>query len=288
MFSDKNIILFGLVLDAESNITPMGSLYDALEYFMFIYKHNKDVHLIFNIIKINRYVKDVKIESIKNEIVKIINGKYDISDYSFMGNVHVLNLKDLFFKNKPNIVMTVDLTMPFGFKNFMCRAKEVIIIPEYTTSMYYYKSKKNKVTYFTEMSFCYSDVPYKMKIDFESHKKIDKFDNKLYVNYPKYDAKNRPEVLDFACDIGKELLIKEDRYFYDLHERFDEYVYFQSDRWFDPHPRLFHECKLYNKPYHYKSIGVKDGSYYRYKDSLAENLSDRQLTKDDIIVKMMS
>ena len=297
MFNDKNVILFGLCVGPNNSITPMGSLYDALEYFMQIYEVNPDIRLLFYIIRTKGilggvrendfaiYSQDLMFDQLRH----IIDGKYDITDYSFMENIHIVNFKKLFLGNKMNKVMTIDLITPHWMKHFMCRANECIILPEWTDERYYYTSKVTKVTYYTEMHFCHSDVPYRMKMAFDKFKKIDSYGDKLYVNYPRLKIEDNPQAVEFIKNSGKEQLVKDDHFFYDLHERFDEYAYFKSEDWYDPHPRLFHECKWYDKAYRYfNPQGVQDGSYHRYHDSLTESIDDRMLTKDDIIVKLMA
>lgn len=313
-FTDKNVIIFGLVFDSKHDIVPMGSLYDSLEYFMKIYENNNDIRLLFYIIPtgglfdqvmfrkkqhgvkpvdyVDFKVSHINIDLIKKQLLNIIDGKYIIDDYFFMDNIHLITLTKFFIRNNPNKILTIDLSTPRKFKLFLARAKtEILIIPEWTDPVeYFYQSEVNKVTYYTEMPFCHCDVPYRMKFDFERYKPLDDdIPEKIYINYPKmtypYDNERVNTVIS---NFGKEVLIKEDQFLYDLHNHFYEYVYFQSDKWFDPHPKLFHECKYYNKPYYYYNWKhVKDGSYYRYRSSLTDNLSDLQLTKDDIIVKRM-
>lgn len=296
-FDGINAIIFGLVIDMNDNIVPMGSLYDSLEYLMKIYETNKDIHLIFHLLsREGRRSHDFlmnsnanNLEKIKDKIRLILDGKYLIDDYGFIDNIHIVDLKKLFWNNHLNKILTIDLSTPRNFKRFIARANEIFIIPELTKPTHFYQSKVNKVTYFTEMPFCHCDVEYKMKFDFDRLKPIDSFQEKLYVNYPKLNINDDQRILNEIQKINKPLLIKENQFLYDLHNHFDEYVYFQSNAWFDPHPKLFHECKYYNKPYHYFNWrGVKDGAYYRYYDSLTENLNDRQINKDDIIVQRMS
>jgi len=311
-FDDKNIIIFGLVFDCAHNIIPMGSLYDSIEYFLEIREQNPDVQLLFYIIPTsklffqsldknkqhvgNSYVDfsipAITLLTIKDQLRNIIDGKYLIDDYSFMDNIHLIELTKLFLRNNPNKILTLDLSTPRKFKMFLARAQtEVLIVPEWTKNEYYYQSKINNVNYYTEMPFCKCDVPYKMKFAFKRLRSIPKeLPNKLYINYPQMSFPfTDPQINGIINNYNKEVLIKEGNFFFDLHERFNEYIYFQSVKWFDPHPKLFHECKFYGKPYHYYNLNnVKDGSYYRYRDSLTESISERELTKDDVIVQKMS
>lgn len=275
----------------------MGSLYDSLEYFIKIYENNKDVHLVFHLLSRGGVINDKEMykrnhknpEKIFSQIKKILDGKYFIDDYSFFDNIHIVDLYRFFFTTQLNKILTIDLATPGKFKNFIANGKEILIIPEWTSYQYFYQSKVNKVTYYTEMPFCHCDVPYRMKFDFERCKPVDTFKDKLYINYPQLNPFKVLKISDEINKVNKEILVKEDNFFYDLHFHFNEYMYFQSDAWFDPHPKLFHECKYYNKPYHYFNWkNVKDGAYYRYHMSLDDKLSDLQLTNDDIIIKKMS
>jgi len=295
-FNDKNAIIFGMSLTPQTyDIVPMGSLYDSLEYFMKIYETNKDVQLLFHITihydGITNIFKQMNgnFESLYKQLKKIIDGKYYVDDYSFFDNIHFVDLKHLFVNNQLNKILTIDLLTPSIFKKFIARGKEILIIPEWTYPKYFYQSNVNKVTYYTEMPFCYCDVQYRMKFDFERLKPVDSFANKLYINYPYRDWKESALIMNKVEEIKKPLLIKEEQFLYDLHFHFDEYMYFQSSSWFDPHPKLFHECKFYNKPYHYFNWkNVKDGAYYRYYMSLEDNLKELQLDKNDIIIRKMS
>ena len=66
---------------------------------------------------------------------------------------------------------------------------------------------------------------------------------------------------------------------------FDRYLYVHDGEYFDPRPRLFHECVHYGKEISYcNALGVMDGSWYRYNDAV-RGLSDRCLTEDDVVIK---
>jgi len=296
-FDGDNAVIFGLVIDHKCNIIPMGSLYDSIEYFLNIYDVNNDIKLLFHLIPNDGFIErnktykrfEKEVTNILKKIRDIIEIRYYTSDFSFFDNIHIVDIKQLFLNNKFNKILTIDMSTPQTFKSFIARANEIIIIPELTKYQYFYKSNRNKVTYYTEMPFCYCDVPYRIKFDFERTKSIDNFDNKLYVNYPKLNPYDDIDVKNKIEKINKDVLIKEDNFFYDLHKHFNEYMYIKSLMWFDPHPKLFHECKYYNKEYHYfNRYNIKDGSYYRYNWSLTDKLKDLQLNKDDIIIRMMS
>ena len=282
-FHGKNVIIFSICCD-KNGIVLMGSLFDSLEYFVKIYESNPEILLLLNPIYIQSQSTE---QSILQQLTELINARYCFSDKSFLNNIHFIDIKRLFFDYVFNKILVMDLATPERFIKYYIRAKEIIILPEWTDKKHLYQSVHNKVTYYTEMPFCYCNVPYKMKFLFEQYKQFDEFDDALYINYPKLNYKDDREKLQIINKYKKPVMVKDEKVHYDLHKRFNEYVYFQSPLWFDPHPKLFHENKFYKKPYKYYNNNVKDGSYYRYHDSINEKLSDRELSKDDIIVKEM-
>jgi len=296
IYDDKNAVIFGVSLTPRDlEIVPMGSLYDSLEYFMKIYEYNKDVFLLLHLSIHYDGITDIfkqlngKFDFIYKQLKVIIKSKYNISDYSFFNNIHIVDLKKVFWTNHLRKILTLDLMSPRFFNEFIARAKDgVFIVSELTSPEYFYKSKINQVTYYSEMPFCYSDIDYRLKYDFEKWKPINSFKKQLYINYPKQDPFKNPKIKDIINSFNKSVLIKEKQFLYDLHKHFDEYLYFQSNKWFDTHPKLFHECKYYNKPYHYYNWkGIKDGAYYRYKYSLDDDLKKLQLSKNDPIIQRM-
>lgn len=280
-YNGKNVIIFSIVTEANDEIKMMGSLFDSIEYYAEILKYNPDVHLLLAPFHTCNH------EKVLNQLKDIIDQRYNY-DFDLMKNIGFINLKNNFLKYHFNNVVTFDLGSPRQFKKFFVRANNVFIVSELTSDDYFYKSKINKVTYFSEMPFCYSDVPYKMKMAFQHFKHFDSFKNNLYINYPKADYLEDEKITNVVNFYNKPILVKDAKPLYDLHKHFDEYIYFQSDAWFDTHPRLFHESKFYKKSYmYYNYSNVKDGAYYRYYDSIQEPLKMRELTKDDEIVQRM-
>ena len=278
-----NVILYNLLYERDE-IVPTGSLYDTLEYFMEIYEHNKDVKLLINLLPFN---KRVPLEHVLSELQEIVFEKYDISNDDFLNNIELFDFRKVFIEHEFEKVLTLDLVSPKFMKQYMIRAKEILIVPELMDSEHTYLSKHNNVEYFAEMPFCHG-TPYKMKMAFSKFRKQDQFLGNLYVNYPKGDWTRNDYASEIVNQFDMHMLTKGNKFYKNLHYHFSHYVYFKTLYWHDPHPRLFHECKFYEKPYWYynESCGM-DGSYYRFEDSIEEPLSSRELTKDDEIVQRM-
>ena len=66
---------------------------------------------------------------------------------------------------------------------------------------------------------------------------------------------------------------------------FNHYIYYQNLVFFDNHPRIFLECAYYGKTMEYFNKGLKDGSYYRWKDYQEYGLKGRQFSKDDEVIR---
>jgi len=291
-----NALIFSLCHFGE-DIKLMGSLFDAIEYFLIIQQFNKDFKILLSPFYVGAYKQEFKRNSnlslndhLLSEVFKIINARYIIDDPSCFDNIEIIDLNKLILTHDFNKVLLLDMATPKKLKKSFIRAKEVHIITELTTEEYFYTSKHNKVVYHTEMPFCYSDIPYTIKFAFDLYKPINKFKESLYVNYPKKDPLKEEQIKELVLSFNKPLFSKNyQENFYNLHELFNEYVYIKSDAWFDTHPRLFHECKFYGKPFYYHNfLNVKDGSYYRYYAAKEESWKDRNLDKNDTIVKIMS
>lgn len=282
-----------------TNYVPklVGSLFDAIEYYLIIREYNKDFKLFISPF----YVGENKLlhkknnpigtcESIiLNTIKDIVDAKYDVNDDTYLDNIEIIDLNKIILTHSFDKLLLLDMATPRKIKKSFVRAKEVHILTEKTTEEYFYTSKHNKVIYHTEMPFCYSDISYNMKFAYDLFKPINNFKNTLYVNYAKKDYKLEPELVELVNSYNKPIFEKiYGQNHYNLHELFDEYVYIKSDRWFDTHPRLFHECKFYGKQFYYHNfLNIKDGSYYRYHAAKEESWKERNLTKNDSIVMEM-
>lgn len=152
-------------------------------------------------------------------------------------------------------------------------------------------------------------TPYYQKINFSIFKKYDSFENNAFITFvskgiidykilveeifPLIKTKNKLLISlkedqykqlsqEYKNDNKLEFLLKHPK---DFHSLFDTYIYYHAG-YFDPHPRLFHECIFYNKKIIYiNKENIKDGGYFRYKDAMENGLKNVWLDENDEIVK---
>jgi hypothetical protein len=277
----SNAILYYAWGSAMMAIT--GSLINAFEYFIAAYEHNKDIKLMC--------LKSTK--SAIELMISVMKNRYDLSGLDgFEKNIMPVSWKDLIRTEFDNLLVLdfVTISKTRGF----IRAKNLIVISEKHTEdpEYFYRKDLYNVTYYGEMPFHYKDIDYRMKMLFNRYKPLKKVKEGIYINSPqtnnatfKYDTK-------FLKELNlpkKPVILKSCDHLDNLFEQFDTYVYYHSNRWFDPHPRLFVECAFYNKDIYYiNNYGIKDGSYYRYKDVKENGVKDRTLNRDDEIIRMLA
>jgi hypothetical protein len=138
------------------------------------------------------------------------------------------------------------------------------------------------------MPFHYKDHDYRMKCLFDRYRKLGEVKKGTYVNSP------RNSNFDFlhnlvGFNIPLPFIVKsKTKHEENLFEKFTHYLYYHADKWFDPHPRLFLECKFYGKKIFYiNPKQIKDGSWFRYKDIEENGLHERTLNKDDEIIRQL-
>ncbi len=279
---DKNIIL-----SIPCNVT--GSLFDAIEYYIFSIINDYPVYLVFLItscltmdmrsfiedILITRYnLSDVEIDKIKKNIIYISRTSFTVL------------LIDIYI----NKLFIFDLVAALYLKSkLFLKFRKLFYITEITDEQYDITSKYKDIIYVTEMPFCKVTVQYKLKFFFDIYRKFNKFDNCLYVNYP---GGKIEEVKDIVTKYSKNILEKDhqtNEKTFQIHKFFDKYLYIKSPYWFDTHPRLFHESMFYGKNIYYENkLNIKDGSWYRYYDLMENGLTDRTLSKEDYLIRELS
>lgn len=273
-----NAILYYAYGSTEMTIT--GSLVNAFEYFISMYEHNKDVKLMC-------------LKSSQNAInlmLSVMKDRYDLTGVEgFENNVIPVSWKDLIWTQFDNLLVLDFITI--SKSKGLIRAKNLIVISEKHTDDpdYFYRKDLYNVTYYGEMPFHYKDIPYRMKMLFTRYKPLEKVREAIYINSPQLNNSTFDYNTSFIKDLNlpnKPIILKSSKHLGSLFEQFDTYVYYHANKWFDPHPRLFVECTYYDKEIHYiNNHGIKDGSYYRYRDVKENGIKDRTLSKDDEIVR---
>lgn len=267
--------MYCLISYGLGNAVMTGALIDTFEYFFKIYEENKEFKLIF----INCT------DEVWSYLQNMLEDRYVLDGIEdFEKNVTRLEIKNL-IRMKFEKVLLVDFNTIKKLKGLIS-SKEVVVITEGLTyvSDYFLTKNISNAIYYTEMPFEYGDVNYRMKFLFDRFKPLKNVKEGIYVNSPFNKDKTFISKLNLP---NKPIIFKERRHLQNLFEQFDTYVYYHADKWFDPHPRLFHECYFYGKEIMYfNHPGVLDGSYYRYCDLKETGLNDRFLTKDDKVVKL--
>jgi hypothetical protein len=252
-----------------------GALIDTFEYFLQIYELNKEFKLFL-----------LNCDEITYErFIHIIRDRYNLTGVEdFERNIVRIPLGH-FLRFKFKKVLALDFVTVNKTRGIL-QADEVIIICESfsTNKEYVYNKNLYNATYYAEMPFEYKDKEYRMKFLFNRFKPLKEVKEGIYVNSPFNIDYSFLKNLDLP---KKPIIYKERLHLEKMFEQFDTYLYYHANKWFDPHPRLFHECFFYGKEIMYfNNYEIKDGSYYRYKDLLENGLEKRILSKDDEIVQL--
>jgi len=175
-------------------------------------------------------------------------------------SIHKYTRRDLLANySKWDKVLLVDYSS-IGYVKGLLDA-EILVISNTATKLI-------KGTYYSEMPFFYGR-PYTIKFAFSFYKKLSSVKVRSLSVY-----------LKGAGGYG---------FRPNFFESFDTYNYVvQQGRW-DAQPRLLLEAAFYNKKITYANPSdLKDGSYYRYKDLIANGLTNRYLDSTDEIIKTLS
>ena len=166
-------------------------------------------------------------------------------------------------------------------------AKELIVIQEKRTHLVEYtfdEINSKDITLYGEMPWQVKDIQYRMKMLFHRFKVLKGADYALYVNSPRNKDYSFLKKLDIPPN--KHIIYKSRTHLDNMFEQFDTYLYYHTNTWFDPTPRLFHECLFYNKTVMYKNPhNIVDGSSIRYRDMNNMGLQGRILNKNDEVVR---
>lgn len=266
----KNVVLFYIYKPLE--IT--GSTINAIEYFLAIFEHNQDIKLV--LVNGDEVARDM--------FINLAESRYDIDDLDYKDSIICLSkikMARLIFDK----VLVLDFETIKETRDLL-HVKELIVIQEKHTDKEKYtfdKINSKKITLYGEMPWQVKDIQYRMKMLFHRFKMLKKVEEAIYVNSPRNSDYSFLKNLNLP---DKPIIHKSRIHLDNMFEYFDIYLYYHANTWFDPHPRLFHECLFYNKTIIYENPNrIPDGSFYRYLDIQERGLQGRILNKNDEVVK---
>jgi len=251
-----------------------GSLINCFEYYIALKEYGIPIKLLL----LNCS------EKTKNIFIDVFENRYILNDLNWKDDIECMYKHFSIIKNEFDNVLVIDYSTINKTKGIL-KSNKIIVISELYTDKpeYMYDKKLQNVIYYGEMPFVYKDHQYKMKMLFHRFKPLLKVDKALYVNSPNSKDYSFIDKLGIFSD---NIIYKSPNHLYNIFERFDTYLYYHANKWFDPHPKLFHECYYYNKKIIYiNEHGVLDGSYFRYTDLKKNGLKNRFFTKDDEIIR---
>jgi hypothetical protein len=252
-----------------------GSIIDAFEYYFAILEHNEDAKLF--LIDFNNEFTDY--------LISIMEERYYLDDLNWKKNIVRIKRANIVAYNFKRCLI-VDYSTINRLRGLL-KVEQLDIISELFTenTQYFMSPELYNVTYYGEMPFVYKDKDYRMKMLFDRFKPLSQVKRGFYVHAPEHQNPEELKTeLDFPYDAP--IFFKREKHMENLFEHFDMYIYYHSNNYFDPHPRLPLECMFYEKRIKYiNKFNVKDGSYYRFNDMQANGISNRTLNKDDEIVR---
>jgi len=253
----------------------VGSLFNAFEYFMKAYELDKEVKLIF----VCGSKEDIEY------YMSIFENRYDLSGLDdIRSNIITIKKRTSIVRHKFETVLVVDYSTINMTRGLFLPNKIVVISEKYTENPdFFYRKDFYNVIYYGEMPFHYRDINYRMKFLFERYKPLSSVEEAIYINSPNATDYDFVKELDLQ---NKPLIFKSrTSHLTNMFEKFDTYVYYHSNAWFDPHPRLMIESTFYEKEVlYFNKYKVKDGSYYRFEDLKQNGLNNRNLTEDDEVI----
>lgn len=257
----------------EFNQLITGSTINMFEYFLCGYQYNKDLKLVL----INARKSTIK------KFIHIIENRYILDGIEDFEKNIISASKSKLIRMKFDTVLVLDYNT-INHTRGILKADKIIVISEKYTDRYFFSKTKYNVTYYGEMPFHYKDIDYRMKCLFYRYKPLQTAKVGTYINSPRNDE--NIEMIALSLGAPQPYITKsKTKHRENLFEQFTTYIYYHAEKWFDPHPRLFLECKYYGKEIIYCNPSeVKDGSWYRYYDVLLHGLTDRTLNSSDEII----
>ena len=264
-----------------------GGTYDAIEYAYVLSKLGT-TNLIMYRLKDCVFGKNDNLESMKNGILDIIHKKYMLDKPDFNIIIRKGNIID---RNQYKSILAVDSVIVNKIPLFLFEKAFILADPYMSNISFYHRVKDlpNVYTY-NEMPFFPAEVNYKFKFAFDIYKKYDRLKNNTLISYKNDKEPFNKHITKFVNNItGKEVSYKWP--INDFHQKFNKYVYNNID-YFDPRPRIFHECAFYGISTNNIIRNIKsenyDGAYYRIKSLQEDGLECRYLTIEDELIQAMN
>lgn len=264
-----------------------GGTYDAIEYAYVLSKLGT-TNLIMYRLKDCVFGKNDNLESMKNDILDIIHKKYMLDKPDFNIIIRKGNIID---RNQYKSILAVDSVIVNKIPLFLFEKAFILADPYMSNISFYHRVKDlpNVYTY-NEMPFFPAEVNYKFKFAFDIYKKYDRLENNTLISYKNDKEPFNKHITKFVNNItGKEVSYKWP--INDFHQKFNKYVY-NNIAYFDPRPRIFHECAFYGISTNNIIRNIKsenyDGAYYRIKSLQEDGLEYRYLTIEDELIRAMN
>lgn len=260
-----------------------GSIINALEYYFAIREYNKKIHLLF----VN-FTEDHK-----RHIIETIGTRFEGLPEGSCSNIFFIERREVLTKSFDRILV-LDYSTMRDLKGLVNSKEYTIISERYThEKKFFWNYPGKKIKYFNEMPFEYGDERYKMKMLFEYYPKISSSSDAIFISSPDLGiqkVENRSAIetklIERICRADKDILFKAPLHSQDLFSTFSELYYIKILNSWDCHPRLMHEATFYGKEVNYiNDAGLKDGSYYRFRDLQESGLSGRSFLKTDPIIE---
>ena len=259
-----------------------GGVIDFIEYYLCILEQNNEIKLL--ILNYNLEFKKI--------LINLIKDRYNLDGLDFEKNIIGITKSEL-LRIKFDRVLIVDygtIIKVRGLINILNSNSKIIITSDLHTNNSNYIINKSLypdgcVIYYGEMPFIYKDIQYNHKFLFSKFKPLTKTSSAIFLHSPKNN--DYKFIVNYKNTFkDRKIIFKTEKHKNHLFELFDTFIYFHADKWFDPRPRLMHECAFYKKEIIYiNETNCIDGSYFRYNDLNINGLANRFLTREDEIIK---
>lgn len=282
-----------------------GAVVDAVEYYLYMKSIGIDIKLcVYN--RFNKmYSPDI------TKLFQLIEDRYVIK-FDYKSDIKYYNRTWEFIKDKYDTVLILDRATIEIFP--LVNANRIIFFHDYsvmggTQKLYDKLNEFDHIKVYHEMPFALTrefSTQTNLKMAFSLYKKHNPVKYHYFMNYlSKGDVfgvmnvlKNIPNdqyLFITANDKNYEMLLRlQDMRLVlwtehpkNFFSKFGKYIYCHDGHYFDPRPRMFHECAFYDKPILYiNEHNIKDGSWYRYNDVI-ENphaVEDRTLSPNDPLI----